>query len=96
MIVSLGDKRTEDLFHARFTARLRSLPPELHRTALRKLDIVNAASSLVDLSSPPSNHLERLKGDLAGRYSIRINDQWRLAFRFEHSNAYEVEIVDYH
>ena len=97
MIISFGDdKRTEDLFHGRSSARLRSLPHDLQKAALRKLDALNASGSLLDLRSPPSNHLESLKGDLIGRYSIRINDQWRLVFRFEDSNAYDVEMIDYH
>ena len=96
MIISFGDKRTEDLFHGRLSAKRRSFPENLQNVSLRKLDILNAASSLLELSSPPSNRLELLKGELRGRYSIRINDQWRLVFRFESSNAYDVEITDYH
>ena len=96
MIVSFGDKRTEDLFHGHQSVRLRGFSRDLQKTALRKLDMLNASSSLLELSSPPSNHLELLKGDMRGRYSIRINNQWRLVFRFEESNAYEVEITDYH
>jgi len=96
MIASFGDRRTEDLFHGRPSAKLRSLPHDLQKAALRKLDMLNAASSLLDLRSPPSNHLELLKGDLMGRYSIRINDQWRLVFRFEEANAYDVGMIDYH
>jgi len=96
MIISFGDKRTESLFHGYSSAKKRSLPQDMQRAALRKLDMLNAASSLLELSSPLSNHLELLKGDLQGRYSIRINDQWRLIFRFDDSNAYEVEITDYH
>ena len=96
MIVSFNDKRTEDLFHGKQSANRRKLPRDIQDAALRKLDMLNAVSSLTDLNSPPSNHLESMKGDLRGRYSIRINNQWRLLFRFEGSNAYDVEIIDYH
>jgi len=63
---------------------------------LRKLRMINNASSLNDLRIPPANRLERLSGDRAGQYSIRINDQWRICFRWDDGNAYEVEITDYH
>lgn len=61
-----------------------------------KLDVLNGASELVDLRSPPGNRLETLKGDWAGYYSIRVNNQWRLVFRWEENNAYEVRLIDYH
>ena len=70
--------------------------PELQRVGLRKLRILDAAESLADLRVPPGNRLERLKGDRAGQHSIRINDQWRICFRFDAGDAYDVEIVDYH
>jgi len=96
MIDAFGDKRTEDLFHGRATKRTRALPPEIHRAAVRKLDMINAAHRLSDLKSPPGNHLEALRGDLAGFQSIRINKQWRIVFRWELDRACEVRIVDYH
>ena len=96
MIVSFGDKATEALFHGEIGRKVRSLPPEIHRTALRKLDMMNAASELSDLRAPPGNRLETLRGDLAGKHSIRINDQWRIVFRWQSGDAHDVEIVDDH
>jgi proteic killer suppression protein len=72
------------------------LPPELQRVALRKLRILDAATSLDDLRIPPANRLEKLAGDRRGQHSIRINDQWRICFRWSNGDAEEVEIVDYH
>lgn len=63
---------------------------------MHKLDVLNGASELVDLRSPPGNRLEPLKGDWAGYYSIRVNNQWRLVFRWEENNVYEVRLIDYH
>jgi toxin HigB-1 len=68
----------------------------VQRVSLRKLRILDAATSLEDLRVPPGNRLERLRGDRAGQHSIRINDQWRICFRWRESDAYDVEIVDYH
>jgi len=75
---------------------VRRFPAGLHRTMLRKLGLVDAAEQLDDLRIPPGNRLEKLKADRAGQQSIRINDQWRVCFRWRDGNAYEVEIVDYH
>ena len=75
---------------------MRRLPPEIHSTAVRKLDMLNAAADLRDLRVPPGNRLEALRGDLEGRHSIRVNDQWRIVFRWEAGDAHNVEIVDYH
>jgi len=72
------------------------LPPQIKETALYKLDVLNAAQSLEDLKSPPGNRLEALKGDLVGFHSIRINNQWRIAFKWHESNADDVQIIDYH
>ena len=96
MILSFGDKATEDLFHDRQTQRVRRYPPDILRPALQKLDMLNAANALKDLSSPPGNRLELLKGDLSGYHSVRINERWRLIFRWQGSEAHEVQIVDYH
>lgn len=96
MIQSFGDTATEDLYHGRQTSRVRRLPPAIILTALRKLDMINAAHQLVDLRVPPGNRLEALKGDKEGFHSIRINDQWRIIFRWEKGGASEVSIVDYH
>lgn len=68
----------------------------LRRTAPRKLLILDAAETLNDLRSPPGNRLEKLRGDRAGEYSIRINEQWRICFQWRDGDAYEVEIADYH
>lgn len=72
------------------------LPRNIQRTALKKLRQLDAAATLDDLRIPPGNRLEALQGDRAGQHSVRINDQWRLCFRFMGGNAYDVEIVDYH
>lgn len=76
--------------------RLRRLSTDVQRVAQRKLVILHAAESVDDLRAPPGNRLERLSGDREGQYSIRINDQWRVCFRWSDGDAYEVEIVDYH
>lgn len=72
------------------------LPPEIQKRALDKLRLLNRARNLDDLRNPPSNSLEALKRDRLGQHSIRINGQWRICFRFENGNAYDVEIADYH
>ena len=74
----------------------RKLPPDIQQVALRKLRMINNATSLTDLRIPPANRLEKLSGDRAGQWSIRINDQWRICFVWRESDAYDVEIVDYH
>jgi proteic killer suppression protein len=76
--------------------RSRKLPPDIQSTALRKLRLLNQARILADLRVPPANRLEALKGDRAGQHSIRINDQWRICFRWSEGGAQDVEIVDYH
>lgn len=96
MIRSFGDKLTEALYHGTMTRELKRLPPDLVRSAVRKLDMLNAAAQLKDLRSPPGNRLEALKGDLAGRQSIRVNDRWRLVFRREQDSAWDVILTDYH
>jgi len=96
MIVSFGDKATENLFHGRNTSRALRFPNEIVYHALKKLDILNSATSLQDLRSQPGNYLEALKGDLTKYHSIRINIRWRLIFRWQGNDSYEVRIVDYH
>jgi toxin HigB-1 len=96
MIISFGDRATEDLYHGRQTSRIRRFPKSILPIALRKLDMIARAHELVDLRAPPGNRLELLKGNLEGYYSIRINDQWRVVFKWEGHNASEVVIVDYH
>ena len=76
--------------------RSERLPPEVQSRALAKLRMLNRANSLVDLRNPPGNQLHALRNDRAGQHSIRINDQWRICFRFKDGNAYDVEIADYH
>ena len=96
MILSFGNRATEELFHGISSARVRRLPSQIKDSAIYKLDVINAAQSLQDLKSPPGNRLEALKGDLAGFHSVRINNQWRIVFRWHESNAHEVQIIDYH
>ena len=93
MIKSFGDRDTERLF---LREAVRRYPSDLQRTMLRKLVVVDAAEALADLRSPPGNRLEKLKGDRAGQHSIRINQQWRICFRWKDGDAHEVAIVDYH
>ncbi len=96
MIASFGDKATEALFHGGPRKDFKSFPPDILLAALRKSDMLNAAATLGDLRSPPGNRLEALEGDLAGLHSIRLNDQWRIVFRWEGSEAFEVLMTDYH
>lgn len=93
MIKSFNDKETESLF---ITGKSSYYPSSIIKVALRKLDYLNAAKTINDLRVPPGNRMEKLKGDLTGKYSIRINDQYRIIFGFEQSDSYEVEIIDYH
>ena len=96
MIASFKDNATADLYHGRETKRVRNFPPNVKRVALRKLDVHNAAHVLEDLREPPGNRLKALKGNLLGYHSIRVNDQWRIVFRWEGNNAVEVSLTDYH
>jgi len=93
VIKSFKDRDTARVFNRE---RVRRLPAGIHPVAWRKLAQLHAATRLDTLRVPPGNRLEALKGDRAGQYSIRINDQWRICFRWEGGDAYEVEIVDYH
>lgn len=93
MLGSFADKDTEKIWNRR---HVRKFDRVTVRIALRKLLILDAAVTLNDLRVPPGNRLEKLKGDRAGQYSIRINDQWRICFRWTSSGPTEVEIVDYH
>jgi len=97
VIVSFGDPGTHDIYDGTESRAARqTLPKTLWTVARRKLDMVHAASQLRDLRVPPSNRLEALSGDLAGKYSIRINDQYRVVFAFESGSARDVTITDYH
>lgn len=93
MIKSFRDKETEKLFGGR---RSKALPHQLQRSALRKLTQLHAAGRLDDLRVPPGNRLEALKGVREGQHSIRINDQYRVCFRWDEGDTFDVEIVDYH
>ena len=93
MIRSFADRDTEELFHG---GNPRRVPSEIRGRARRKLDQVNAAASVNDLRVPPGNLLEALRGDRKGKFSIRVNDQWRICFRIEAGEAFDVEIVDHH
>jgi toxin HigB-1 len=94
MIISFKSKETELIFNGEVSL---SYPLDIQKTALRKLRIVDAATSIIDLRVPPGNRLEKLIGDREGQHSIRVNDQWRICFAWtEENNASEVEIVDYH
>jgi toxin HigB-1 len=95
VIVSFGDSGTEDLYNGVPSAKARAFPNDIIRTALRKLAVVNAATSLDDLSAVPGNQLEQLKGKLKGYHSIRINKQWRVVFKWDRG-AQEVKVTDYH
>jgi toxin HigB-1 len=96
VIQSFGDKLTEELYHGESSAKTRKFPPDLKSLALRKLDMLNAAHAAQDLRVPPGNRLESLKGDLAGFFSIRINDRFRIVFKFKDGQATQVRIADYH
>ncbi|PKL39241.1 MAG: plasmid maintenance system killer [Spirochaetae bacterium HGW-Spirochaetae-1] len=93
MIKSFKCKETEKIWNQQFS---KHFPESIHKIALRKLFMIHRAGELRDLSIPPANRLEKLKGDRKNQYSIRINDQFRICFFWEESNVYEVEIVDYH
>lgn len=96
MIHSFADETTADLFREGNTRAARRIPREIWRATQRKLKILDVAAGLDDLRVPAGNRLERLKGDQVGRYSVRINDQYRMTFRWEQGNAYEVRVEDYH
>jgi proteic killer suppression protein len=96
MIVSFANKLAEDLFDDKNSKEVRSFPNELHRVARRKILYLHDAAELIDIKVPPGNKLEALKGDRAGFHSIRINNQWRLVFRWNNGNAEDVSVEDYH
>ena len=96
MIRSFGTESTSDLFHGISSRHSRRMAADIRHTALRKLDMINAAHELNDLKTPPGNRLEALRGDLKGLHSIRINGQWRVIFRWRDGAADDVEILDYH
>ena len=93
MIKSFANKETERLFRGR---KSRAVPPQVRERALSKLLVLNAATDVEDLQTPPGNRLEKLRGDREGQWSVRINQHYRVCFSFEGGDAYNVEIVDYH
>lgn len=93
MLISFGNKNTQKIWEGE---RVKGLPTEVQEIARRKLRMLNNAQNLTDLKIPPSNRLEKLKGNLKYFYSIRVNDQWRIIFKWNNGNADEVELIDYH
>lgn len=93
MIKTFADKETASLY---LTGKSRRFPYSVRKIGIRKLDYLNAAATLVDMKAPPGNRLEQLKGAYHGKYSLRINDQYRIVFRFVDGDAFDVEITDYH
>ncbi len=93
MIKTFAERQTEELFR---TGKARKVPADVARRALRKLEAVHVATQVADLQVPPGNRLHALKGDRAGQHAIAVNDRWRICFRFEDGDAYEVEFCDYH
>ncbi len=93
MVKSFKDSETEKIYNL---TRSRKLAQDIQQVALRKLRMLNNAKTINDLRIPPANRLEKLIGNRAGQYSIRINDQWRTYFDWREDNAYNVEIIDYH
>ena len=93
MIKTFADKNTQELY---LTGKSRRFPPEILRRAVRKLEQVHASTGLDDLKVPPSNRLHALEKERKGQHSISINDQWRICFRFQDKDAFEVEVCDYH
>ena len=96
MILSFADKTSAALYHGERGKGIQRFPPSIRAAALRTLDMLNAATELGDLKSPPGNRLEILRGDLVGLYSIRVNEQWRIVFRWVDRDAHHVRIIDYH
>jgi proteic killer suppression protein len=93
MILSFGSKETEKIWNGE---RVKNLPPDIQQIGRRKLRMLNNSQNLADLRIPPSNKLEKLFGKMTDFYSIRINDQWRIIFKWEDGNTTEVTIMDYH
>ena len=95
MIESFGNALAEDLFDDKQTRATRAFPPELRRAARRKLLYLHDTSELKDLRVPPGNRLKPLKGKWKGFHSVRVNDQWRIVFRWANGNAFDIQIIDY-
>lgn len=93
MIKTFADRFTKELYES---GKSKRIPPDIAKRVARKLEYVDLASTLEDLNSPPGNRLHALQGDRRGQHSISVNDQWRICFRFENGDAYDVEVCDYH
>ena len=93
MIKTFADKETLELYE---TGKSKRLPPDIRRRAIRRLEYLDLATGLEDLKAPPSNRFHELQRERKGQYSISVNDQWRICFRFEDGDAYDVELTDYH
>lgn len=93
MIKSFSDKNTEDLFNRQ---KVKKFPSTILKVAYRKLLLIDASGRIDDLRIPPSDRLEKLSGSMLGKHSIRINNKWRIVFKWKENNAYDVEIIDYH
>jgi proteic killer suppression protein len=93
MIISFGNKETKKIWEGE---RIKTLSIELQEIARRKLRMLNSSQSLTDLTIPPSNRLEKLSGDLKEYYSIRVNNQWRIIFKWNEGNSENVKLIDYH
>ncbi|HEX2768200.1 MAG TPA: type II toxin-antitoxin system RelE/ParE family toxin [Geobacteraceae bacterium] len=93
MLRTFADKETLELYE---TGKSKRLPPDIRRRAMRRLEYLDMATGLEDLKVPPSNRLHELQRERRGQYSISVNDQWRICFRFEDGDAYDVELTDYH
>jgi len=96
LIISFGNQGTADLFNGIESREAKKIPSEITKTALKKLDMLNAAEQLDELKVPPGNRLEALKGNLKGYYSIRINNRWRIIFQWDNGKVSQVQIIDYH
>ncbi|ASG68930.1 plasmid maintenance system killer protein [Francisella halioticida] len=96
MIINFASQSANDIYNGVSSKHARKIPNTIYKTAIRKLDMVNAAKVIEDLRIPPNNRLEQLKGNLKEYHSIRINDQYRVIFKWKDNNAYDVDIVDYH
>jgi proteic killer suppression protein len=96
LIASFGDQATQDLYHGIRSHRARRSPPDIVAATLRKLDMLNSIRTINELRSRPGNRLEALRGDWRGFNSIRVNDQWRVVFRWSEGRAHDVRLIDYH
>jgi proteic killer suppression protein len=96
MITGFRSKHAEDIFNGTRSKQARKIPPMLHEKCWRLFDQINASSDVDTLRVPPGNRLEKLKGSLQGYWSLRVNNQWRIIFKWNEGNAYDVDIVDYH